>query len=113
MHAYAQSLRRARFLMVNSSWTKNHVDAILAHHDPLLDALYLLSPLALLDFISPTAPPKTSRIVYPPCDTREMVKFPLGRRERVIVIEQVRESTGAGVQPRRLLISASRLPQIR
>ena len=85
MHMYAHALRRAGFIMVNSSWTKNHVDSILQHKDPLFDTLHLLNPLALLDFVYPPNPPKTSRIVYPPCDTREMVKFPLGHRDPIIL----------------------------
>lgn len=85
MHMYAQALRRAQFIMVNSSWTKNHVDSILQHKDPLLDTLHTLSPLALLDFFYPPDPPTSARIVYPPCDTREMVKFPLGHRDRIIL----------------------------
>ncbi|KAI0088613.1 mannosyltransferase [Irpex rosettiformis] len=85
MHMYAQALRRAGFVMVNSSWTKNHVDSILQHKDLLFDTLHLISPLALLDFVYPPSPPRSARIVYPPCDTREMVKFPLGHREHIIL----------------------------
>lgn len=71
--------------MVNSSWTKNHVDSILQHTDTLLDYLHILSPLSLLHLLHPYNPPRTARIVYPPCDTREMTKFSLERRERVIL----------------------------
>jgi len=85
MYHYAHALRRAQFIMVNSSWTKNHVDSILQHTDTLLDYLHILSPLSLLHFLHPSNPPRTARIVYPPCDTREMTKFALGRRERVIL----------------------------
>jgi hypothetical protein len=85
MYHYAHALRRSHFIMVNSSWTKNHVDSILQHKDTLLDYLHLLSPLALLDMFYPLSPPSVSRIVYPPCDTHEMVNFPLGPRERVIL----------------------------
>lgn len=85
MFQYALALRRARFLMVNSSWTKNHVDSILQHKDPLLDFLHSFSPFALLDLLFGANPPKSSKIVYPPCDTREMVKFPLGQRSRIIL----------------------------
>ncbi|EMD39617.1 glycosyltransferase family 4 protein [Gelatoporia subvermispora B] len=87
MYYYAHSLRTARFLMVNSSWTKNHIDSILQYADPLLDALHFLPPLILIKILlsSSGTPPKSAEIVYPPCDTREMEKFPLERRERVIL----------------------------
>jgi alpha-1,2-mannosyltransferase len=77
MYYYAISLRRASFLMVNSSWTKNHVDAIVQHSDVLLDALHFLLFLR--------NGPTSSRIVYPPCDTREMAKFSLQGRDRVVL----------------------------
>ncbi|KAG6829127.1 hypothetical protein H0H92_005601 [Tricholoma furcatifolium] len=77
------SLRVARFLMVNSTWTKNHVDAIIQHSDPLLDAISALPPLVFLP--SYNAKLAQSEIVYPPCDTREMIKFPLENREKIIM----------------------------
>ncbi|KAJ3551117.1 hypothetical protein NM688_g4919 [Phlebia brevispora] len=86
MYYYALSLRQASFLMVNSSWTKNHIDSILQYSDPLLDAIHLLSPLALFKLLRPShQPPRSARIVYPPCDTREMAQFPLEDRERIIL----------------------------
>ena len=86
MYYYALSLRTASFLMVNSSWTKNHVDSILQHYDILLDAIHmLLPPLFLIKFLVPQKGPQTAKIVYPPCDTREMVKFSLSNRERVVL----------------------------
>ncbi|KAF9262849.1 glycosyltransferase family 4 protein [Marasmius fiardii PR-910] len=88
MYYYSLSLQSAVFLMVNSSWTKNHVDSILRHSDPLIDFLHFISPPLLIFryLASQNATPVTSsRIVYPPCDTREMAKFPLENRERVIV----------------------------
>ncbi|KAA1472174.1 mannosyltransferase [Dentipellis sp. KUC8613] len=99
MYHYAQALRHASFIMVNSSWTKNHVDSILAYSDPLLDALHLpleiiILPLRLIfKYILPTvstnkiprATPKEALIVYPSCDTREMSKLPLEGRERMII----------------------------
>jgi alpha-1,2-mannosyltransferase len=84
MYYYALSLRTASFLMVNSSWTKNHIDAILRHSDPLLDFLHHFPPLVLLKLLQPRGPGE-ARIVYPPCDTREMAKFSLEGRERVIL----------------------------
>ncbi|KAF9523410.1 mannosyltransferase [Crepidotus variabilis] len=85
MYYYAISLRTANFLMVNSSWTKNHVDSILRHADPLLDFLHLASPLT---FFTPSLwrnSTTSCRIVYPPCDTREMAKFALTPRHPVIL----------------------------
>ncbi|KAI0698166.1 mannosyltransferase [Cytidiella melzeri] len=85
MYLYSHALRRAPFIMVNSSWTKSHIDSILQHMDTLLDYLYFFTPLALLDFFYRPNPPRASRIVYPPCDTREMINFSLGHRERIIL----------------------------
>ncbi|THH09587.1 hypothetical protein EW146_g8649 [Bondarzewia mesenterica] len=99
MYHYAQALRRASFLVVNSSWTKNHVDSILTYSDTILDVLHLpLRPLALpfslvinslLPPISSNSAPRTTpretAVVYPPCDTREMSTFPLEGREHIIL----------------------------
>ncbi len=87
MYYYAYSLRQARFLMVNSSWTKGHVDSILQHRDILLDTIHLLPPLLLLKFLSlkGSQSPKAAQIVYPSCDTRQMSVFALEERERVIL----------------------------
>ena len=86
MYYYTLSLRTSSFLMVNSSWTKNHVDSILQHSDILLDAIHMLfPPLLLIKFFAPQKRPQTAKIVYPPCDTREMVKFSLTDRERIIL----------------------------
>lgn len=85
MYYYALSLRTAAFVMVNSTWTKNHVDRILAHEDRWLDLAHFVPPLALAKLIEPSAPPKQARTVYPPCDTRAMADFPLEGRARVIV----------------------------
>jgi len=88
MYLYAYSLRQASFLMVNSSWTKNHVDSILQHSDPLVEVLFCFTPFVLLRVLNLFrfhGSPRSARIVYPPCDTREMAKFPLEGRERVIL----------------------------
>ncbi|KAG6807085.1 hypothetical protein H0H93_001987 [Arthromyces matolae] len=92
MYYYARSLRVARFLMVNSSWTKGHVDAILQHSDPLLDILLLVPSLLL--FRSPNAGLTHAEIVYPPCDTREMAKIAVEGREKIIMsIAQFRKGS--------------------
>ncbi|KAF8817058.1 mannosyltransferase [Phlegmacium glaucopus] len=85
MYYYALSLRTASFLMVNSSWTKNHVDSILQHSDVLLDAMHMLTPLFFIKFFALRNAPQTAKLVYPPCDTREMAKFSLTNRERIIL----------------------------
>lgn len=87
MYYYALSLRAASFLMVNSSWTKQHVDAILSHSDPVLDLVHSLPPFVLLRVLDPSGSTasKEAMIVYPPCDTREIATFALEGRERVIL----------------------------
>ena len=85
MYYYAISLRTPSFVMVNSSWTKDHVDSILQHSDPLLDGLHLFPPLVFLRLFTFRNAPLSARIVYPPCDTREMAAFPLTLRQRVIL----------------------------
>ena len=83
MFFYAFSLRKASFLMVNSSWTKAHVDSILFHDNGILNILTYLPPLV---FLRPTlATLKPAEIVYPPCDTHELAGLPLERRGRIIV----------------------------
>jgi alpha-1,2-mannosyltransferase len=91
MYAYANCLRQASFLMVNSSWTKNHVDSILQHRDTVLGLLF--APYWLFESFLRWShvPPRQAQIVYPPCDTREMAKSPLEGREAVILsIQQFR-----------------------
>jgi hypothetical protein len=96
MYYYALALRRSSFLMVNSSWTKNHVDAILDHRDPLLDLIHLpfafigglFSSTRTLALSSPTrvhAIPKRAEIVYPPCDTEALYQLPLERRPSLLL----------------------------
>ena len=97
MYYYALALRRSSFLMVNSSWTKNHIDAILAHSDPFLDLIHLplasicglfLSSTRMFALSSPTrthTPPKQAEIVYPPCDTRALSQLSLGRRPSLLL----------------------------
>ncbi|TFK70550.1 mannosyltransferase [Pluteus cervinus] len=87
LYYYANSLRKASFIMVNSTWTKNHVDAILQHSDPLLTFSHLTS-IALWPiyfFSRPLSTSNQARIVYPPCNTQDMQHFPLENRERIIL----------------------------
>ncbi|KAJ7505759.1 mannosyltransferase [Mycena galericulata] len=69
MFLYALALRRARLIMVNSSWTQKHVDAVLAY--PRFGGRWGIV---------------RTRVVYPSCDTREMARLPLEGRPRNIVI---------------------------
>ncbi|KAH8826769.1 mannosyltransferase [Flagelloscypha sp. PMI_526] len=91
MYCYSHSLRAASVMMVNSTWTKDHIDSILAQSDILMDFLQLpLTPyLVFNNLLNPRHPKKTSvregKIVYPPCDTRAMKDFPLEGREKLIV----------------------------
>ncbi|KAF9568744.1 mannosyltransferase [Agrocybe pediades] len=85
MYYYALSLQTANFLMVNSSWTKNHVDSILQHSDALIDVLHWLPPLNVVKFLTSRNAPRTARIVYPPCDTREMAQFQLTPRKQIVL----------------------------
>lgn len=62
----------AHIVMVNSSWTKGHIDS-----------LWKIK----------------STVVYPPCDTEAFKDFPLRNRERVIVsVAQFRPEKGHGLQ---------------
>lgn len=70
--------------MVNSSWTQNHVNAILQHSDVLLDTVRHMIPLRML-LSSRFGSATSARVVYPSCDTREMSQYPLTGRDRVIL----------------------------
>ena len=87
MYYYAVSLRQASFVMANSTWTKNHVDSILKHSDALMSIL--LFPFFLTLAVLPGSRKSTSAEyalrVYPPCDTKEMAKYPLEGREPIII----------------------------
>ena len=83
MFLYAFSLRKASFLMVNSSWTKAHIDSILLYDNGFLNILTYLPPLV---FLRPLlAALKPAKIVYPPCDTCELTELSLEGRGRIIV----------------------------
>jgi alpha-1,2-mannosyltransferase len=98
MYHYALALRRSSFLMVNSSWTKNHVDAILAYSDPLLHLIHFPLTsigglfLSLTGALAPSSrtrsnhvTPKQASVVYPPCDTRALSNLPLERRPSLLL----------------------------
>ncbi|KAG1810830.1 mannosyltransferase [Suillus subaureus] len=97
MYHYSLALSRPSFIMANSSWTKNHVDAILSHSDPIINAMHFFNPLFALRLFATmfkrskkhhtesASKKREAKIVYPPCDTREMSQFPLAKRERIIL----------------------------
>ncbi|KDQ21583.1 glycosyltransferase family 4 protein [Botryobasidium botryosum FD-172 SS1] len=66
---YSRSLSLADNIMVNSTWTKNHVDR-------LLPSVHGVSKGSQYD---------GSELVYPPCNTDALAKLPLEGRERVIL----------------------------
>ncbi|KAJ8586516.1 hypothetical protein M405DRAFT_823282, partial [Rhizopogon salebrosus TDB-379] len=79
--------------MANSSWTENHVDAILSHSDSDMTTLHFYAtypPSSLRVGLlgtertqkRPSKKRQTGVLVYSPCDTREMTTFSLNGRER-------------------------------
>ncbi|KAH9968034.1 mannosyltransferase [Russula dissimulans] len=126
MYHYALALRRSSFVMVNSSWTKNHIDAILAHSDPFLDLIHLplasicglfLSSARLFAPSSPTrthTPPKQAEIVYPPCDTRALSQLPLERPPLLLLsLAQFRPEKDHAAQIRMMATLRMRYPEHR
>ncbi|EJC98471.1 glycosyltransferase family 4 protein [Fomitiporia mediterranea MF3/22] len=114
MACYATALRCASFLMANSTWTKNHVDSLLVNHafgllcdDPLL-GLDCPSDALSLSFWTQRkwkthVPPRSAHIVYPPCETQELVDFPLeGRRKVIVSVAQFRPEKDHAAQLRAL-----------
>ncbi|KAL5501840.1 ALG11 [Sanghuangporus vaninii] len=91
MYTYACTLRCASFLMVNSTWTKFHINSLLAHQDAPLDALssildiFVLLSQHILKLPTNYDRPSSAKIVYPPCETQELVDFPLEGREKLIL----------------------------
>jgi alpha-1,2-mannosyltransferase len=91
MFLYANSLRRAAFLMVNSSWTKGHVDSVLVHDDALAETIFsalqiaIPSTLILRSMLPPPPAPREARIVYPSCNTTDMETLPLENRSRIVL----------------------------
>ncbi|KAI6039650.1 glycosyltransferase family 4 protein [Pisolithus marmoratus] len=100
MYYYALSLSHARFLMVNSSWTQNHIASILSHEHfgPVTRWAPRLTPLLAIELAllakalwtvdaagSQAIQTVEPEIVYPPCDVRQMVKFQLDNRAPIIL----------------------------
>lgn len=107
MYYYALSLSHAQFLMVNSSWTRSHIASIISHEHfgPVIRWTHRATPLLFIKlFLSGSVVRlimygvdgpgsgvgyKIDKVkpvtVYPPCDTREMARFSLQGRERIIL----------------------------
>ncbi|KDQ62112.1 glycosyltransferase family 4 protein [Jaapia argillacea MUCL 33604] len=87
MYLYSLSLSSSQFNMVNSTWTKNHVDSVLGHKDLVMDLVFGVPPLAgvKLGLGGFWWAREGTTIVYPPCDTKDLVGYELGGRERVIL----------------------------
>jgi len=84
--------------MVNSTWTKNHVDAILKSTDTTFSRTFtrLLDPFGRRENIK-------TRIVFPPCDTTKMARAVLGDRQGIILsIAQFRPEKNLQMQVRAL-----------
>jgi alpha-1,2-mannosyltransferase len=82
MYIYSLCLRLPDFVMVNSTWTQNHVNSILLDYkDPTLSLIHSAFPSILGKNIKPTS----ARIVYPPCPTQDMIGMPLENRQRVLL----------------------------
>lgn len=114
MYYYSHALRDASFLMANSSWTKNHIDAILQYREPLLDIYQYLSPGYYMDrVLKPRHPvPTSAQIVYPPCDTREMAAFALdGRAPVILSVAQFRPEKDHAAQLRAFHTFLERYPE--
>lgn len=103
---YALCLAHCHFLMVNSSWTRDHIASIISHENSgfTIRLAHCLTPLFLLKLLlsekifrvvtpcreSPSTlrPPSSGIqpiVVYPPCDMRIITKFDLAGREPIIL----------------------------
>lgn len=76
--------------MANSSWTKSHIDSILVYKDTFLDTLHTLlapfNPTNVFDLLAPAhIAPRVAQIAYPPCETDELVDYPLEWRDKIIL----------------------------
>ncbi|KAF9489586.1 mannosyltransferase [Pleurotus eryngii] len=99
MYYYAAALRQASFLMVNSSWTKAHVDSILRHSDITIDILHKLVLFPFKLILPSHQSPDNAAIVYPPCGTKELAQFPLeGREHTILSVAQFRPEKDHSMQ---------------
>ncbi|KAF8515293.1 glycosyltransferase family 4 protein [Gautieria morchelliformis] len=91
MFYYSLSLHNASFLMVNSTWTKRHVDAVLdyATKDTALATIHTVIAMIARNLLTVARIERVTHlqthIVYPPCDTKLMAAFSLTGRSRLIL----------------------------
>ena len=91
MFYYSLSLRNASSIMVNSTWTKDHVNAVLdyAANDIVLSTIHSIIVSIACGLSTVLRTGKVTRrpiqIAYPSCDTKQMSTFPLTGRERIIL----------------------------
>jgi alpha-1,2-mannosyltransferase len=91
MFYYSLSLHNASFIMVNSSWTRNHVNAVLdyAASDIFLSTVHSINVMFAGGLLTVLRTEKVThrpiQIAYPSCHTKQMSAFPLTERERIIL----------------------------
>ena len=87
--AYATSLLYAEYIMANSSWTRAHITSLLTSgRNGLLASLALLDDKSLAKSGESAGSCET---LYPPCDTRALISFPLeGRKREILSLAQFR-----------------------
>lgn len=131
---YSWSLRRADVLMVNSTWTKNHIDYLLrpifqrdeAHEtlDSEAEPAAEQDPAGLRQRNasksgqreSPTTATvgKTAQIVFPPCETDSLMSLPIEVRENLILsVAQFRPEKEHAVQLEAFKLCLDKCPQFR
>ncbi|KAM0748153.1 UDP-Glycosyltransferase/glycogen phosphorylase [Meredithblackwellia eburnea MCA 4105] len=128
---YSFCLRRADVLMVNSTWTRQHIDTLLgytAEVDPCPLQMPSSSPSSERlkkraakpsstsdkSQVVPTPCPthKRPRTVYPPCDTASLAALPLeGRENMILSLAQFRPEKEHHVQLRAFKLFLAQNPQ--
>ena len=76
-------------LSVNSSWTGGHIDSLLStpvHPLPApVSFLFSAFILSIPTDDGRTKSRKSTKIIYPPCDTKQLTQLPLERRRQIIL----------------------------
>ena len=90
--------------MVNSTWTKNHIDSLLAPSiSPVSSSA--VSKKAEAEQREAEGQSEGVTLVYPPCDTRQMTGFSLDNRERIVMsLAQFRPEKDHALQLRALAV---------
>lgn len=107
--AYGWTLRRADVIVVNGTWTQNHINH-------LTGSKAKVSPQSSARTKGARSERKRAEIVYPPCDTTQLASFPLtgaNRDARLIVsLAQFRPEKEHPTQLRILATLLSRRPDL-